>query len=381
MKALDIALKDLKSALRSAMALAFMFGIPLLVTGMFYLMFGNIASQGEFSLPVTQVVVANLDPHGPALRANNGDVPGGLRADTLSDLVIEILQSDDLRDLLEVRLVADEQAARQAVDSGQAQVALIIPEGFSRRFADLYSQSSLEFYQDPTLTLGPEIVESFLNQFMDGLSGVKIAVEVALDQSLSGSLNGEQIGQIVGRFLDTSPAQAEDLSSELLEVRPPGATPVSANPILGIVGPIMGGMMIFYAFYTGAAIGQGILKEEEQRTLPRLFTTPTAQSTILAGKLLSVFLTVLVQMSVLLAAARLIFGIQWGNWQAMLPILAGVVLLASSFGIFINSLLRSTKQSGVIFGGVLTITGMVGMIRIFALNSPQPINWATVSRC
>ena len=30
-----------------------------------------------------------------------------------------------------------------------------------------------------------------------------------------------------------------------------------------------------------------------------------------------------------------------------------------------------TKQGGIIFGGVLTFTGMLGMIRIFAMNSPS----------
>jgi len=369
MKALDIALKDLTSALRSINALGFMIVIPLLVTGMFYFMFGNIADQGEYSLPVTQLAVANLDPNGPSLRANNGNTPGELRADTLSELVIEILQGDDLSDLIEVSLVPDGYSARAAVDSGQAQVAVIIPEGFSRQFADPYDQSYLEFYQDPTLTFGPGIVESFLNQFINGLSGVKIAVKVALDQSLDGTLDSEQIGQIVRRYLETSPSQADDLSSELLEVRPPGVAPLNTNPILSIIGPIMGGMMIFYAFYTGAAMGEGILREEEQRTLPRLFTTPTAPATILGGKLLSVFLTVLIQIIVLLIAGELVFGIQWGDRRSLLLALSGVVLLASSFGIFINSLMRSTKQSGFIFGGVLTITGMIGMIRIFALNS------------
>lgn len=49
---------------------------------------------------------------------------------------------------------------------------------------------------------------------------------------------------------------------------------------------------------------------------------------------------------------------------------AGIIISASSFGIFVNSFLKNTKQGGVIFGGVLTVTGMMGMIKIFAMNSP-----------
>jgi ABC-2 type transport system permease protein len=129
-------------------------------------------------------------------------------------------------------------------------------------------------------------------------------------------------------------------------------------------------MMIFYAFFTGTSTAQSILKEEEERTLPRLFTTPTRQATILTGKLLSVFMTVCVQVVVLLIAARLIFGIQWGGLFSVALTAMGIIFSASSFGIFVNSFLKNTKQAGVLFGGVLTVTGMVGMISIFAMGSP-----------
>jgi len=369
MKAIDIAIKDLKSAFRNAMAVLFMFGVPLLVTGMFYLMFGNIARQGEFNLPKTHVVIANLDRDAPVIRMGAGNVPGGIRANTMSDLVVEILRSDEMATLLEVVLVPNASAARQAVDQRQAEVAIIIPDGFSRQFADLYNKSTIEFYQDPTLTLGPGIVRSILNQFMDGLSGTKIAVNVAVEQT--GIVDSGSIGSIVGQYLESSPAQSEKLSEELLDEKSPGEPPESDNPLLRIISPIMGGMMVFYAFYSGTATAQSILREEEQRTLQRLFTTPTPQSTILTGKFLAVFFTVIVQMTVMLAAARLIFQIRWGDPFSVFLVAAGTVLVSSTFGIFVNSLMKDTRQSGVIFGGVLTITGMVGMISIFAMNSPS----------
>jgi ABC-2 type transport system permease protein len=145
----------------------------------------------------------------------------------------------------------------------------------------------------------------------------------------------------------------------------------SQNLLLTIIGPIMGGMMIFYAFFTGTSTAESILKEEEERTLPRLFTTPTRQATILTGKLLSVFMTVSVQVIVLLLASRLIFGIQWGQPVQVGIIALGIIFSASSFGIFVNSFLKNTKQGGVIFGGVLTVTGMIGMISIFTMNAPD----------
>ncbi len=371
MKIIDIAIKDMLRSLRSAMGVVFMFAIPLGVTGLFYVMFGNIANSDGFELPRTALVVANLDREAPRLQAGSGKTPGGFNARTLSELVVDVLRSEDLADLLEVRLVDSAAQARDAVDSQQAQAAIIIPQGFSSQFADLNGTSQIEFYQDPTLTIGPGIVKSILNQFMDSLSAVKIAVDIALDAA--DDQNPALVGLVVQEYLDTSNTQTDDLSEALLDVRSPQQKPVAEaeqNPILNIIGPIMGGMMIFYAFYTGTATAESILREEEERTLPRLFTTPTPQATILGGKFLAVFLTVVVQMAVLIAAGRLIFGIRWGALEAVVLMALGVVLAASGFGVFVNSFLKDTKQGGVVFGGILTVTGMLGMISIFAMNSP-----------
>ena len=375
MKAFDIAIKDLTRSFRSAFAVIFMFGVPLLVTGMFYFMFGNIAENGGFSLPKTKVIIANMDQGGPKFQVDPKNIPGGGQADTMGELIVSILESDEMADLIEVSFAPDTQAARVTVDNQQAQVAIIIPADFSEQFADVEEgKAVIEFYQDPTLNIGPAIMRSVLNRFLDSMGGVKIAINVFMDEADSSQY--ALIGQVIQGYLDTSLALSEDLEGELLDVRSPSSAPQSAeeesqNVLLSIVSPIMGGMMVFYAFFTGTSTAQSILKEEEERTLPRLFTTPTPQATILTGKLLAVFMTVCAQVVVLLVAARLIFGIQWGSLLAVTLTAAGIILSASSFGIFVNSFLKNTKQAGVLFGGVLTVTGMVGMIEIFAAGSPS----------
>ncbi|OGO41065.1 MAG: hypothetical protein A2W36_02910 [Chloroflexi bacterium RBG_16_58_14] len=381
MKALDIALKDLTRSFRSLFAVMFMFGLPLLVTGLFALMFGRIGANEGFDLPRVKVVVANQDLHGPRLQAGSKNIPGGIKADTLSELMVAVLESEDMADLLEVSRAPDGAAARAVVDNRLAQVAIIIPEGFSRQFADQYGKAEVEFYQDPTLTIGPSIVKSILSQFLDGLSGIKISLDTVIDvvNTSSSGANPALVGNFIQRYLDSSITQTSDLRETLLDERLPAKPQADEkkeeNNLVGILGPIMGGMAIFYAFYTGTAAAESILREEEERTLPRLFTTPIKQSTILSGKFLAVFLTVFVQFIVLLVAGRLIFQIQWGGLAALGLLVVSVVVVASSFGIFTNSFLKDTKQGGIVFGGVLTLTGMIGMMRIFTMGvaSPPPM--------
>ncbi len=372
MKAFDLAAKDLIRSYRSASALVFMFGLPLLVTGLFYFMFGNVARSGEFTLPRTKVIIANMDAGGPKFQVNPKNIPGGKMAKTMGDLVVSILQSNDFADLIEVSLAPDAAAARAAVDDQAAQVAIIIPADFSKQFADVNGQAEVQFYQDPTLTVGPAIMRAILNRFMDGMSGVKIAVNVFLDEAEP--KDDALAPQVVDQYMNVSLAQSDDVEGALLDVHAPASAPenkeaATHNMLLSMISPIMAGMMVFYAFYTGASSAQSIQREEEEGTLARLFTTPTAQATILTGKLLAVFATVSVQVTVLIVAAHFIFGIQWGEFLPMALIAAGLVVSASSFGVFIVSLMKNSKQAAPIFGGALTVTGMLGMIRVFAVGS------------
>ena len=87
----------------------------------------------------------------------------------------------------------------------------------------------------------------------------------------------------------------------------------------------------------------------------------------------------LVQVSVLLVVANLLFHIQWGAFVPVGLSALGIVVCASTFGIFINSLLKSTRQGGVVFGGILTVTGMVGLMSVFTATDPNAAGLGVVS--
>ena len=376
MKILDIAFKDMTRSFRSAFALIFMFGVPLLLTGMFYFMFGGAAKSDQgFSVPVTRVVVANLDQGSPNLNLASRGLAGTASAHSLGDMVVATLQHKSFANLMQISTAASAEAARAQVDSQKAGVAILIPADFSQQFSDVNGQATIQLYKDPTLTLGPGIVQSVISQFMDSLSGARVAVEVVTRQS--GSSDPALIGQVVKQYVAAIPSG--DQTSALFDLHAPAASKPAASTLSLIVSFIMGGMTIFYAFFTGTSTAQSILREDEDGTLPRLFTTPTSQATVLGGKFLAVGLTVLVQMTVLLILGRLIFAIQWGSLLPLALVTLATVLAAATFGIFVMSLLKSTHQAGTVLGGVLTVTGMLGMVKIFTMGSGASPAWADIA--
>lgn len=363
MKTLDIAAKDLLRAMRSTAFVAMGFAVPLLVSGIFYFAFGNIGAGGNgFSLPTIRVQVVNLDEGGPGFAAGQ--------------TLVQILTSEDLASLFQVTLADDPASARTAVDRQEADVAILIPADLTTAMFDPGGRAAVELYQDPTQTLGPGIVKGLIQQFVDGFAGSKIAVEVARQQL---GAHGQTLTDAAVQALAVQyGAWAADLGSSqqtgaaaLVEVRPPAGASESADLLTSIVSMIMSGMMVFFVFFSGAATAQTLLQEEEGGTLSRLFTTPTPVSAVLGGRILASLATLVLQIVVLLVVSALVFGIAWGQPLPLALVTLGLVLLAASFGLFLASLLRNTRQAGIVFGGVLTILGMVGMIGIFTTGAPS----------
>ena len=365
MKALDIALKDLSRSLRNAFFLVFGFALPLLTAALFHFAFGGMTSgDGDLNLPATEVLVVNQDQ--------------ALAGFSAGQLIADVLQGEDL-DIVHATEASDAARARSAVDMQEAAVAVIIPADFTAAILEAEGQSVVEIYQDPTLTLGPNIVRGIVSQLVDGLSGSKIATSVASEQlSARGvAVDAALMQGIAMQYADWSAGLGEGQQGRagpFLDIQSLAAEEESMSGIVSMIGLVMAGMMVFYVFFTGAAAAQSILQEEDAGTLPRLFTTPTSQSSILGGKFVYTFLLLTVQVVVLVVASSLLFGIDWGDPLPVALVTLGLVVLASSFGIFITSLLKDTRQAGIVYGGVMTVLGMIGMVSVFTANVPGASN-------
>jgi ABC-2 type transport system permease protein len=350
----DVAWKDLLRSARSVFILVFALVLPLLTAGVFYAAFGGLsAGGGEVSIAAPRVMVVNLDGTGGA-------------ANRLADL----LAGDAFAGILDAVRESDPAAARTAVDAGGAAAAVIIPGGFTAAVNAAGSSAAIEVYQDPTLTVGPAIVRSAVEQLLDGFAGAWVAVEASGEALAARSLpaDAQNAGRVAALYTGWVPAAMsfgpESSGVEVQSVA--GAKQESTDTIARMISTIMAMMMVFYCFFTGTAAAQSILQEQEAGTLPRMFTTPVRRSHILAGKMLSVFLTLLIQLGVLLTVSAWAFGIRWGSFLSIVLGAAGTGLLSASFAIFITSFLKNTKQAGMVYGVVVNLVGWIGISRLFA---------------
>jgi ABC-2 type transport system permease protein len=367
MKIMDIALKDLLRSFRSVFVLVFAFILPLLTIAVFYFAFGGMGGDdGGFNLPTTKVQIVNLDEPVPQV----GDFVAG-------DVLVEAIQNEAY---FEVAEADSSEEARAAVDNQKAGVAIIVPADFTAAASAPNSEASIEIYQDPTLSVGPGIVKGFVGGFVDNFVGSKIAAEVAYEQMVEQgeTIDGTVLYDIASQYSDWAQVQSHDTSALFDTALVAGSEREETSMIAQMMSTIMAGMMVFYAFFTGASSSQSILKEEEEGTLARLFTTPTPQSTILGGKFIAIFATLVIQVAVLILLSMTIFGIDWGKTLPVVLVALGLIVLAASFGIFVTSWLKGTKQAGAVYGGVLNIVGWVGISRMFLALVPGTESFAPI---
>jgi ABC-2 type transport system permease protein len=354
-----IALKDLKRVFRSLFAIIMMFGAPLLIAGLLYFAFGSMVSGGNsFSMSRTRLVIANMD------QANG--TGSGFKA---GEMLVSFLKNADLNNLLEIGMATDEATARSAVDNRQADVALVIPANFTQAALTPDLTTAVVLYQDPTLTIGPGIVKDLVNHFMDGFSGAKIAAKVTVyaARSQADPQTVESASKQYAAYLERS-----DHGAALHMISPSGQAEQGSSRMT-IIGPIMAGMMILFVFFMAANGAESIIREQEEGTLARLFTTPASASTILSGKFVGVFATLVVQVAVLLAASAFLFHISWGKPLSVLLSTFGLLVAATGFGVMLMSFIKSTRQAGLILGGVLTLTALIGGLLNNGIPNVPPI--------
>jgi len=364
MKILDIAFKDLTRSFRSAFAIGMMVVAPLMLTGLIYFAFGSMSS-GDVSMTAIKVGVVNADqlPDNSVLDAPIGD---NIRSMFFDDSVKSWIEASDY---------LDEASVRAAVDKQEIGVAVIIPQNFTERYLSGERDVQVLIVNDPTLSIGPAVVEDMVTMMVDGVAGGGIAIQTIMERLEANGAQPDpaQIPSWIERYGNWYADFQRNLfhhpdKAALVLVAPSAGETNTADPLAQMMGLTMAGQMIFFAFFTGGNSMMSILREHEEGTLARLFTTPTDRTKILTGKFLAVFITVLLQGIVLMIAGRLAFGIQWGEIASVALALTAQVIAAAGLGVLLISFVKSTKQGGPVLGGGLTILGMLG--GLFTANIP-----------
>jgi ABC-2 type transport system permease protein len=366
MKTLDIAFKDLTRSFRSAFLVGVTIVAPLLLVGLIYFAIGG-TSSGTSDLPVIKVGVVNADR-----------LPADAQlGQPLGENIRRLFFDENVESWSTASDYADEASARAAVDKQEIDLAIVIPQNFTESFLAGETDIQVLIISDPTMNAALQMVQNMLTATLDGVIGSGIALQTVVERHQVVGLQPDpaQIQALIDSYGIWYAGFQRDMTHDpdraALVMISPDAEGASENSMQKVLGLMMAGQMVFFAFFTGTYSMMSILREDEEGTLARLFTTPVERTSILAGKFLSVFLSVAVQGVVLIVAARYAFGIHWGEPMAVILALAGQVIVSTGLGVLLISFVKTTQQAGPVLGGGLTALGMLGGLFTSGLSMPE----------
>jgi len=366
MKILDIALKDMTRSYRSIFALGMSILAPVLLIGLIYFAFGG-ASGGGSELPAIAVGLVNAD------RLSTK----ALISHPLGEDIRGMFFDESVESWITARDYPDAASARLALDKQEIDVAVIIPEDFTERYLAGERGSPVHIISDPTLVVAPQVVQNMVTGMLDGAAGGKIAIETIEQRRQINSIRSEpaQFQELIDRYTQWYADFQRDMfhnpERAAFVMIAPNTEGRAKNVMQDMLEPLMAGQMVFFAFFTGAFSMMSIIREEEEGTLARLFTTPIKRTSILAGKFIAVFLSVILQGLVLIIVAHYAFGITWGDPLAVILVLIGQVIAAAGLGVLLISFVKTSQQGGPVLGGGLTALGMIGGLFTSGMSMPE----------
>jgi ABC-2 type transport system permease protein len=417
-KVWTIAWKELYVRFTDRSLLLIMIAIPLAISSVVGLAFGGLGGSdiaiadipvalvnhdagNDLGVNYGSVYVDLLVPGGsddgrqgiPVCETAGGGTQGAVTLDDLTqaalftpELVQELITGEELSvGLLDAAAQADlDRMARLAVDQGVFTAAILIPEDFSRRMASMFAGGDvetalIEVYANAGHPIDSGVVYSITQGIAEQLATGNIAIastmSVAMQRLGPGALNQMGSEALIEDFSCAfSPSSnTVSLASEAVS----GESRSMAGIILVSVGSAQA---MFFALFTAQGGVLSMHSERRQWTLQRLLMSPTPRTSILGGKLLGTFISVLVQLLMLMLALTLVgsllegrFFFIWGeDVLRIAAVLVSVSIAVSGLGMLLAGVLRTPEQAGV-FGSVINI-GLAVLGGAFGFQLPDAIS-------
>lgn len=312
MKIISIAFKDLLITLKDRKALALIILMPIVLIFVLGMSLSYVFKDNGVTVKRFDVAVVDND--------------GGNYAGHFMDF----LKSEDIKKMINLKELSMDEAMGK-VKNGDLPAVIVIPEGYSSDVKE-GRKTSINIFTDPGSPMRAEIVESLVKSYTGVGSSVEGAIDAAVDVFDEYNLDGHMIAAKIVEAAGSS-GSVEFKESNL-----------NRKQGLSAMQYYSAAMLAMYILFVGMLGTSSIMEEREQKNLLRLMSTTVSKRSILAGKVLGLFLLGIFDVSVLILFTRLVFGVSWGNSIIGLIVLScAMIFAASGFAMFIASMFKTLK--------------------------------------
>ena len=335
MQFMTIARKDLRVLFRDRSAMIFIFGLPIIMTSIFGVIFGKQGKE-ETRVPL-RILVANMDsgPRGAELIAS--------------------MQKLGMTPVIEPKGAA---ALEQKIKNGDQPFGLTIPADFSSGLETAVKGLAAN---DPN---APQVkMQLRVDPAQTQLEGVAQGTILAASQRVYAPiLRTEALARVPAGYRQFAeqnmskgnlkpPVDLSITSSETKmqhEVKPsPGDT-------------LIPGFAVYFVFFMANGVANTLMTERQEGTLRRMLTTPVSRSQVLVGKLLARGFMGLIQTSLLFLVGHYWLNLHLDSSPIGLILTAlSTIFCATGLGLLIATLGKTMEQIQGMTTMVLLLMGFL----------------------
>jgi ABC-2 type transport system permease protein len=293
--------KEYQQAFRDTRMVALLFGVPLIQL----VVFGYAVDLDVVHLPT---VICDLD---------NTNLS---RRQTQRLLATEVFSL--------ARSTKDPEAASRALETGEAQVAVIFPPGYAAALGRGMT-SEVQVLVDGTNPNVAAIAQATAVQFF-----AERSVEI-----------------LQGRLRDSSAAMGRSLAAPVIALKPRVYyNPQLKSPIFMVPGVAATVLLIVTTILTAL----GIAKERQVGTMEQVMVTPIQPIVLILGKSLPFALIGYIDVAGILVMSNLLFHVPLQGSRLLLAVATGLYLMSTlGMGLFVSTISRSAQQA--VLGGFFVI--------------------------
>jgi ABC-2 type transport system permease protein len=370
---LAIVRKDLQLFRTDRRAVLMQIAAPVLISAFFGFVFSR-ASGGDAESARIAVLVVDQDAS-----AISRAVSGGLASETA--LAVKPASLD---------------AAREAVRSGRAAVAVVLPSGFGAAARSALfrpaGKPEVPLLYDPSHVAERSLVRGLLTQHaMQAVSreafsrdGITAQIQ-ALETAPMDAEHKATIRRLLqeAAMLEASPAGGEGGAgrggvSLPYDVREEAVTADNKTPYNGYAHAFAG-MSVQFILFSGINMGIGILLDKQRGVWKRVRAAPLSKTFVLAAKTASGTLIAFITLAIVFGFAILVFGVRVeGSALGFVAVLFSIAVMTSSFGLLIATLGRTPEATRGISIFAVLIMVMLGGAWVPTFVFPAWLQRATV---
>ncbi|MBN4065780.1 ABC transporter permease [Candidatus Amoebophilus asiaticus] len=331
-----IAKKDLKLFFQDKAAVLLSFLLPIALITLFALAFGD---AGRTISKPKRVTVTDLDQTVKSQEFIN-------KLDSVESIRIEQLSLEE---------------ALTKVKKGKRAAVLIFHKGFEDSL-NKGGTPELEFKYDEAKQMEVGLLQQALMSNLMGMLGkdyikskvIKSVVTDEIDPEIQDTIN-----KYVSKFFTGAEGESFSDGSGFINL---SSTKLVGEKVdsHGLVQAVAGTAVMMLLFSV-AGMGSSLLEEKEEGTLKKLLYSPINPLDILWGKFIASNFISIVQLLVMFLFAYLAFGLNiFLNIPALLIMIIATAFACSSFGIFLASICKSTKQVNALSTLIILVMSAIG---------------------